>query len=153
MKTIRLSNWIYGWATEYHVFGFSIFKRGWCLMEFGAASASPIIYTAGDGLTTETEKEYSETLRQHVRDGIDAELRFEFDPFKDLSFERSEFTSDRDRPVVRGIIEQARGSVASFDAYLRKKVTEVNREVIQDTVRNEMDRLMRLKLSKVTKKI
>ena len=112
MNTIKNSDKIYGWASEYHVMGFDTFKRGWCLCECGVAKAPMIVYSVFDGLG----EEVSDVVRIMER-------RVESELTKLLSFETASFTNEDDRPRVRRMIEDARGSVEGFNAYLLEKVT------------------------------
>ena len=115
METIKRSDKIYAWASEYHVMGFGTFKRGWCLMELGVTTAPPIIYSDMDGLDDDNldiliildEKDEGE--RQAGLQNL-------------LRFEAAGFSVESDRDIVRGFIQSARGDVANFEAFLVEKV-------------------------------
>ena len=117
MNTINNSYKIYGWASEYHVMGFDTFKRGWCLCEYGVAKAPMIVYSVFDGLG----EEVSDVVG--IMHRFDSQRRVESELTKLLSFETASFFDEDDRPRVRRMIEDARGSVEGFNAYLLEKVT------------------------------
>ena len=71
-----------------------------------------IVYSVFDGLG----EEVSDVVRIMER-------RVESELTKLLSFETASFTNEDDRPRVRRMIEDARGSVEGFNAYLLEKVT------------------------------
>ena len=116
METIKRSDKIYAWASEYHVMGFGTFKRGWCLMELGVTKAKPIIYSGKDGLNDD-DMDIWESLKKEDRTGRQAGLQ------NLLRFEAAGFSVEADRAIVRGFIQGARGSVESFEAFLVEKVS------------------------------
>ena len=115
MDTIRRSDKIYAWASQYHVMGLGTFNRGWCLMELGVTKARPILYSYDDGLRDDAW-DIMEILRKKDKGEKRAGLQQLF------RFEAAGFSVESDRDIVRGFIQSARGDVARFEAFLVEKV-------------------------------
>ena len=117
METIRRSDKIYAWASEYHVMGLGTFNRGWCLMELGVTKARPILYSAGDGLRDDARDVLYALMRRD-----EGAKRARLQPL--FRFEAAGFSVESDRDIVRGFIRSARGDVARFEAFLLEKALQ-----------------------------
>ena len=109
METIKRTADIYRCASEYHVFGFNTFSRGWCQCEL-ASGRDPIFYEYKDfdGMAQWADLDAVEDkqLASAHREGTDL-------------FDFAKFSFEDDRPVVRGVIEESfGGDMAQFDAVI-----------------------------------
>lgn len=85
------------------------------MCELGLTKVQPVIYSSNDGLS-EDRTDVIKILNLGDEDEKHTQLK------QLLCFEAACFTNDEDRAIVRMVIEGARGSVESFDAFLVDKV-------------------------------